>query len=130
MNYIIVKPEGILTSEQRARAISRELYNITRPVPFQTPEQADANVFGIMLHDDGRAAMIVDLQYTIPVHPMATLERLVCLFPELTDAERLTLQQVIFMNDSFQFGTIVPSTTEVRDHDYMVADGWLPADEL
>lgn len=129
MNYIIVNPEGILTSEQRARAISRELYNITRPVPFQTPEQADANVFGILLHPvNTEAALVVDLNYVIPVHPLATLERLVCLFPELSDAERLILQQVIFMNKEFIFGQIVPSTVQIRDYAYMIEHGWFPSD--
>jgi len=64
------------------------------------------------------------------VHPLATLERLVCLFPELTDAERLTLQQLVFTSSEFPFGQIVPSTTTVRDKAYMEADGWFPSDEV
>lgn len=130
MQYIIVLPEGVLTSPQRAAAISRELYNITRPLSVQTPQEATANVFGIIDHPDGRAALVVDTAYIIPVHPMATLERLVSLFPELTDTERMNLQAYIFNNDQFPFGHIVPSTTTVRDYDYMVADGWFPNDEL
>ena len=130
MNYIIVLPEGVLTSQQRAEAISRELYCITRPRQIQTPDQADAKVFGVIHHDDGRAALVVDPAYIIPVHPQATLERLVSLFPELTDTERINLQAYIFNNDEFPFGAIVPSTTTLRDYDYMMADGWFPNDEL
>jgi len=127
MNYIIVLPEGVLTSQQRAEAISRELYCITRPRQIQTPDQADAKVFGVIAHPDGvQHALQVDTGYVIPVHPLATLERLVALFPELTEQERLNLQSYIFANHSFPFGNIVPSTTTVRTFEEMEALGWFP----
>ena len=130
MQYIIVQPEGILSSPQRAALISRELYCITRPVHLQRPDEAQFNVFGVIHHEDGRAALVVDTDYIIPVHPLATLERLVCLFPELTDAERMNLQAYIFANQAFPFGNIVPSTTTVRTFEEMEALGWFPSDEL
>ena len=127
--YIIVRPEGILTSPQRAQFITRELYCITLPLQFQTPDQHDGTVFGVIHHPtDGRAALQVDLDYVIPVHPLVTLERLVSLFPEITDAERMTLMQVIFSSKAFPFRHIVPSTVTVRDEAYMIADGWFPAE--
>jgi hypothetical protein len=129
MNYIIVRPEGILTSPQRAQFITRELYCITLPLQFQTPDQHDGTVFGVIHHPtDGRAALQVDLDYIIPVHPLVTLERLVSLFPEITDAERMTLMQVIFSSKAFPFRHIVPSTVTVRDEAYMIAEGWFPAE--
>ena len=129
MQYIIVQPEGILSSPQRAALISRELYCITRPVHLQRPDEAEFNVFGVIHHEDGRAALVVDTDYIIPVHPLATLERLVCLFPELTDTERMNLQAYIFANQSFPFGNIVPSTTTVRTFEEMEALGWFPSAE-
>jgi hypothetical protein len=127
--YIIVRPEGILSSPQRAQFITRELYCITLPLQFQTPDQADGTVFGIIHHPtDGRAALQVDLDYVIPVHPLVTLERLVSLFPEITDAERMTLMQVIFSSKAFPFRHIVPSTVTVRDEAFMIAEGWFPAE--
>jgi hypothetical protein len=129
MNYIIVRPEGILSSPQRAQFITRELYCITLPLQFQTPDQHDGTVFGVIHHPtDGRAALQVDLDYVIPVHPLVTLERLVSLFPEITDAERMTLMQVIFSSKAFPFRHIVPSTVTVRDEAYMIAEGWFPAE--
>ena len=126
-SFIIVRPEGILTSPQRAQFITRELYCITLPLQFQTPDQHDGTVFGVIHHPtDGRAALQVDLDYVIPVHPLVTLERLVSLFPEITDAERMTLMQVIFSSKAFPFRHIVPSTVTVRDEAYMIADGWFP----
>jgi hypothetical protein len=128
-SYIIVRPEGILTSPQRAQFITRELYCITLPLQFQTPDQHDGTVFGIIHHPtDGRAALQVDLDYIIPVHPLVTLERLVSLFPEITDSERMMLMQVIFSSKSFPFRHIVPSTVTVRDEAYMIAEGWFPAE--
>ena len=127
MGYIIVLPQSPLNSAQRAAAISRELYCITTPVAVQQPYQADGNVFGVIAHPDGvQHALVVDLAYIIPVHPLATLERLVSLFPELSDTERLTLQAYIFANKQFRFEDIVPSTTTVRDEAYMQSLGWFP----
>jgi hypothetical protein len=128
-SYIIVRPEGILTSPQRAQFITRELYCITLPLQFQTPDQHDGTVFGVIHHPtDGRAALQVDLDYVIPVHPLVTLERLVSLFPEITDAERMTLMQVIFSSKAFPFRHIVPSTVTVRDEAFMIAEGWFAAE--
>ena len=130
MGYIIVLPEGVLTSQERAQAITRELYCITTPRAIQEPYQHNGTVFGIVTHPDGvQCALQVDTAYNIPVHPLATLERLVALFPELTDTERMNLQAYIFANQSFPFGNIVPSTTTVRTFEEMEALGWFQSDE-
>lgn len=123
--FIIVNPEGVLSSHERALAITRELYCITTPRAIQEPHHQDRAVFGIVTHPDGvQAALRVDTQYTIPVHPLASLERLVPLFPELTAAERLNLQAFIFSTSAFPFGAIVPSTTTVRTFEEMQTLGW------
>ena len=129
--YIIVLPEGTLTSEKRAKSITRELYNITTPLAVQQPYQKDGTVFGVIVHPDGvQHALQVDTAYTIPVHPQATLEKLVSLFPELSDAERFNLQSYVLNTDEFPFAAIIPSTTTVRDHEYMVTNGWFESDEI
>jgi len=129
--YIIVLPQGVHSSKERAEAITRELYCITTPRAIQEPYQHDGKVFGIVTHPDGvQAALQVDTAYTIPVHPLATLERLVSLFPELSEAERLNLQAYIFNSSAFPFGAIVPSTTTVRTYEEMEELGWFPSEEL
>ena len=131
MQYIIVLPEGTLTSEKRAKSITRELYNITTPLAVQQPYQKDGTVFGVIEHPDGvQFALQVDTAYMIPVHEQATLEKLVSLFPELSDAERFNLQSYVLNTDAFPFAAIIPSTTTVRDHDYMVANGWFTDDDI
>ena len=127
--YIIVLPAGVLTSKTRAEAITRELYNITVPLAVQQEYQKDGKVFGVVVHPDGvQHALQVDPAYIIPVHPQANLEKLVSMFPDLTDTERVTLQGYIHTQEQFPFGAIVPSTTTLRDHEYMVANGWFPED--
>ena len=129
--YIIVLPEGTLTSEKRAKSITRELYNITTPLAIQQSYQKDGKVFGVIEHPDGvQFALQVDTEYIIPVHEQATLEKLVSLFPELSDAERFNLQSYVLNTDAFPFAAIIPSTTTVRDHDYMVTNGWFTDDEI
>lgn len=129
--YIIVLPEGTLTSEKRAKSITRELYNITTPLAVQEPYQKDGTVFGVIVHPDGvQHALQVDTEYVIPVHEQATLEKLVSLFPELTDAERFNLASYVLNTDEFPFAAIIPSTTTVRDQDYMVQNGWFEIDDI
>ena len=129
--YIIVLPEGTLTSEKRAKSITRELYNITTPLAVQEPYQKDGTVFGVIEHPDGvQFALQVDTEYTIPVHPQATLEKLVSLFPELSETERFDLQSYVLNSNSFPFGHIVPSTTTIRDQQYMIEHGWFPDEDL
>lgn len=131
MSYIIVLPEGFLTSEVRAKSITRELYNITVPVAIQEEYQKDATVFGVITHPDGiQHALQVDLDYVIPVSPQATIEKLVSLFPELNEQERFNLASYVLNNQEFPFGNIVPSTTTVRDYDYMVEHGWFPEEPV
>ena len=125
--YIIVLPEGTLTSEHRAKAITRELYNITAPLVTQEPYQHDGKVFGMVEHPDGvQFALQVDTEYNIPVSPLATLERLISLMTELTEAEVRQLSSYVLNSQSFPFGAIVPSTTTVRDQAYMIEHGWFP----
>ena len=129
--YIIVLPEGFLTSETRAKSITRELYNITVPVAIQEEYQKDATVFGVITHPDGiQHALQVDLDYVIPVSPQATIEKLVSLFPELNEQERFNLASYVLNNQEFPFGNIVPSTTTVRDYEYMVENGWFPEEPV
>ena len=129
--YIIVLPEGTLTSEKRAKSITRELYNITTPLAVQEPYQKDGTVFGVIEHPDGvQFALQVDTEYVIPVHEQATLEKLVSLFPELSDTERFNLQSYVLNTDQFPFAAIIPSTTTVRDQQYMIDNGWFESDEI
>ena len=131
MEWILVNAEGLLTSVARAEVITRELYNITRPVWLQEPEENDTTLFSIITHpnDPTEAALVVDSMYIIQVHPSCTLEKLIAVFPELTIEERFTLSSVIHQTNAFPFGLILPDTVTVRDEQYMIDNGWFPEDE-
>jgi len=126
MEYILIEPEGQLNSVQRARIITRELYNLGRPVFLQHEYEAAYTYFGVITHpdDDTRAALRVDTSDVIPIHESCNLERLVAMFPELTAEERYTLSSTIHQVDSIAFGLILPDSVTVRDESYMVANGW------
>jgi len=129
--YIIILELPHMTSEARAYGISRELYNITVPLAIQEDYHKDGIVFGVVKHPDGiQAALHIDTDYLIPVHPLATLEKLVTLFPEIPESERTMLQSFVLHNRAFPFGMIVPSTSTIRDYAYMVEQGWFILDEL
>lgn len=126
MQWITVLPQGKLTSLERAQIISRELYNLGRPVFLQNEDEADNTYFGIITHPDDktRAALFVDTKAVIKIHPNCTLERLVAMFPEITAEERYTLSSTIHQLDAIPFGMILPDSVTVRDAQYMVAEGW------
>ena len=129
--WILVNAEGLLTSIERAKIISRELYNITRPAFLQDESEAESMLFSYITHPTrkGDAALLVDTKHVIQVHPSCSLERLIAVFPELTIDERFALSGVIHQTNSFAFGMILPNTVTVRDEAYMVSEGWIELDE-
>jgi hypothetical protein len=139
MNYIIVLPEAGLTSEERAKAISEELFKISRPPHVRNPRDVSRYVFGWSQHPEtdetqpnfGLFALSVDLDYNIYVHPENNLDGLLSLFPEVPEPEKEQLAAYIASSatNRFPFGNIIPSTANVRDKAYMDAEGWFPVEE-
>jgi hypothetical protein len=125
-----------LTSEERAKGISEELFKISRPPHIRNPKDVSRYVFGWFAHpetDDtqpnfGMNALTVDLDYQIYVHPENDLAELLALFPEVSETEREQLSDFISSSatNRFRFGDIIPSTATVRDKQHMDANGWFP----
>ena len=134
--YIKVLPQAGLTSEQRAIAISRELFRIQRPIDQQS--DATLYLFGWVNYptkdpnytDTVNVALEVDLNQVIYVHPDNDLTNLIALFPELSEAEKEALVDYIENSASFQFMYIVPSGVKVYTYEEMKEDGWFPENEL
>ena len=130
-NYVLILQEGLLTSAQRAQAISRELYNVTRPLPIQEPHEAAYRYAPVIYHPlTGDAALQVDPKHVIVVHEQATLEKLTALFPELTEDVRFALTSMAWQLRSFTFQSILPPTATIRDEQYMIENGWIKLDPL
>ena len=125
--YIIVLPTATQTSEQRAHQITRELYNISRPILTQSDREANMTVFGQIEHPDGiQNALQINTDFVIQVSDAANLERLTACFPELQPEERFNLAAYIQTNKEFLFGHIVPSDSTIRTQEYMEQNGWFP----
>ena len=133
--YIKVLPQAGLTSEERAIAISRELFRIQRPIDQQN--DATLYLFGWIKHptkdpnyiDTVNAALQIDTNQVIYVHPDNNLTNLIALFPELSQAEKDALVSYIESSASFEFRYIVPSGVTIYSEEQIKKDGWLPEPE-
>ena len=133
--YIKVLSQAGLTSEERAIAISRELFRIQRPINQQN--DATLYLFGWIKHptkdpnyiDTVNAALQIDTNQVIYVHPDNDLTNLIALFPELSQAERDGLAAFIESQQMFLFKYIIPSDVNVFTNAEMKAAGWLPDPE-
>jgi hypothetical protein len=136
-NYIKVLPQAGLTSEQRAEAISYELWAISRPPAIRNPNDVTTYLFGWVKHptqdsaytDIVNTALEIDLNYNIVVHPENNLTNLISLFPELSQAERDALAAFIESQQSFEFRYIVPSGVTIYTKQQMEDNGWFPKNE-
>ena len=134
MGYIKVLPQAGLTSEQRAEAISYELWAISRPPAIRNPNDVTTYLFGWVKHptqdstytETVNTALQVDLNYNIIVHPENNLTNLIALFPELSQAEKDALAGFIESHQSFQFQYIIPQGTTVFTYEQMKESGWFP----
>ena len=130
--YIKVLPQAGLTSQQRAIAISRELFRIQRPIDQQN--DATLYLFGWIKHptkdpnyvDTVNAALQINTNQIIYVHPENDLTNLIALFPELSQAERDGLAAFIESQQSFPFQYIIPQGTTVFTYEQMKESGWFP----
>jgi hypothetical protein len=130
--YIKVLPQAGLTSQQRAIAISRELFRIQRPIDQQN--DATLYLFGWIKHptkdpnyvDTVNAALQINTNQVIYVHPENNLTNLIALFPELSQAERDGLAAFIESQQSFEFRYIVPGGVTVYTKEQMEENGWFP----
>ena len=126
-NYLIVPPEGGLTSEERAAAVSRQLYCITRPESIQNPDEASFNLFGSTIHPTtGEAALSIILDWVIYVNAAVDLTELQALFPLMPQAEMDALTTLITTSSTVLFEQIIPTECTVHDEAYMEANGWFP----
>jgi hypothetical protein len=135
-NYIKILPQAGLTSEQRAIAISRELFRIQRPIDQQN--DATLYLFGWIKHptkdpnyiDTVNAALQIDTNHIIYVHPDNDLTNLIALFPELSQQERDGLAAFIESQEMFLFKYIIPSDVTVFTYEQMKDAGWFPEEEI
>lgn len=114
MTYMYIGAIDGYTPTERTKAISRELFNISRPLSLKSENDKTEYLFDWKEHPTAPyCALVVDKEYIVKVHPSNNLDALVALFPELTDTEKNNLAGYIQMSSSFPFKNIMPSTSNV-----------------
>jgi len=127
--YLPVVPRLGLTTEQRAKAISRELFNLTLPKHLQSAGQTSTMLLSCIEHPTtGEWAVVAGTEQQIKVHPQRDVTALVALFPQLTEQERSQLTYHIATNTVVVFGDLIPSDATTLDEAEAKAAGWFPDD--
>ena len=123
--YLPVTERINLTSEQRAKGISRELYNLKFPKVLHEPDRTTTMLLATIQHPDtGQWACVGDTDLSIVVHPQRDLNALVALFPQLTTDERSAMTYYIATSEVVLFQYLMPSDSEVLSQEQAEAAGW------
>ena len=123
--YLPVTERINLTSEERAKGISRELYNLKFPKVLHEPGRTTTMLLATIQHPDtGQWACVGDTDLSIVVHPQRDLNALVALFPQLTTDERSAMTYYIATSEVVLFQYLMPSDSEVLTQEQAEAAGW------
>jgi hypothetical protein len=123
--YLPVTERINLTSEERAKGISRELYNLKLPKHLHEPGRTTTMLLATIQHPDtGQWACVGDTALSIVVHPQRDLNALVALFPQLTTDERSAMTYYIATSEVVLFQYLMPSDSEVLSQEQAEAAGW------
>jgi len=123
--YLPVTARLNLSSEQRAKGISRELYNLKLPKHLHEPGRTTTMLLATIQHPDtGQWACVGDTDLSIVVHPQRDLNALVALFPQLTTDERSAMTYYIATSEVVLFQYLMPSDSEVLTQEQAEAAGW------
>ena len=123
--YLPVTARINLTSEERAKGISRELYNLKFPKVLHEPGRTTTMLLATIQHPDtGQWACVGDTDLSIVVHPQRDLNALVALFPQLTTDERSAMTYYIATSEVVLFQYLMPSDSEVLTQEQAEAAGW------
>ena len=123
--YLPVTERINLTSEDRAKGISRELYNLKLPKVLHEPGRTTTMLLATIQHPDtGQWACVGDTTLSIVVHPQRDLNALVALFPQLTTEERSAMTYYIATSEVVLFQYLMPSDSEVLSQEQAEAAGW------
>jgi hypothetical protein len=123
--YLPVTERINLTSEERAKGISRELYNLKFPKVLHEPGRTTTMLLATIQHPDtGQWACVGDTDLSIVVHPQRDLNALVALFPQLTTEERSAMTYYIATSEVVLFQYLMPSDSEVLTQEQAEAAGW------
>ena len=123
--YLPVTPRLNLTSEQRAKGISQELYNLKLPKALHVEGHVTTQLLGLIQHPETEQwACVGDTEMAIKVHPQRDITALVSLFPQLTTEERAAMTYYIATNETVLFQHLMPSDAEILTEEEAKEAGW------
>jgi predicted nucleotidyltransferase len=113
------------TATERAQAISAELFAITRPPNLRNADDVSLYLFGwITRPTTGEAVLQADSDYVINVHPQNNLNNLIALMPDLPQAVKDYLVDLIQNNQTITFGQLLIGNETILTNEQMATDGW------
>ena len=125
MSYIITP---------NAQEISKELFSLG------VPRNINGSLFGVVTHENGETALEFNLEDKVLIHPSFDVTKLIEL-TNYTPQQQIDLTNYFesikidevgeepasgFVLGRFPFQNIVVGYTEIRDKEYMEANGWFP----
>ena len=130
INIEITPIQGMSPTE-RAKAISRELYAISRPPKVRTEIERTDYLFGWIEHPTQARTVLLGIKnYTVNVHEENDLTNLLSLFPDINNAELNALAGYIKIHNAFEFNDIIPSNANILSDAQMIEQGFITPLEL
>jgi hypothetical protein len=129
--YLPVTERLNLTSEQRAKGISRELYNLKLPKHLHEPGRTTTMLLATIQHPDtGQWACIADTELTFNVHPLCEPDDLIALLPELSVQEQAFFVNYINSNKglTISLNDCIPSHSLKLTEEEAKSLGWINDD--
>ena len=125
--YIIITEIEGYSSHERCVEINNALFNITRPLKDKRNEDITGKVFQEVELLDGRWALKIAQSWKIKVADKHNIKHLITLFPDIPDAEKKALAQLIKDNKAkdFKFLEIIPLGTTLYTLDEIINLGLL-----
>ena len=128
---IEITPIQGMSATERAKAISRELYAISRPPKVRTEIERTDYLFGWIEHPTQARTVLLGIKnYTVNVHEENDLTNLLSLFPDINNAELNALAGYIKIHNAFEFNDIIPSTANILTDAQMIEQGFITTEEL
>jgi len=133
IEYLLVKETLELSSLERAKGISKELWSITLPDSQKNSSHASLYLLDWLEHPiTNEVALEADMTLNIDVSTNTDLTDLLKYFPSVPEVEKQQLKAYIESNKNkkIRLRDILPSTTIYITDEELKNDGWIGVDEL
>jgi hypothetical protein len=113
------------TATERTKAISAELFAISRPPQVRQTQDGTTYLFGWTTHPTtGECVLHADTSYVINVHPQNNLTNLIALMPDLPAQVQQGLIQLIQNSETITFGQLLTGEETTYTDEELEAKGF------